>query len=164
MLRFARISQFVGVKFWIVLSIVITMLSDITCVLQFVARQFIRFFWQVLLISEWHLHIFDFESQESNRTKILRKLLCSRLQIRVEGVKGEKGTFSYPPDFFLSLVFENPSQALLNIQLWLLDLTLMHFYRPDIANARRRYFLVHAVTSKSDCWIDFIALYFINFH
>ena len=46
------------------------------------------------------------------------------------------------------------AKALWNIQLWLLDLTHVHFHRPDIVNARRFYFLVHAVTSRSDCWID----------
>ena len=57
--------------------------------------------------------------------------------------------------WFLKLL----TKALLTIQLWLLDLTPVHFYRPDNANARVRYFLVHAVLSKSDCWIDSILLY-----
>ena len=69
------------------------------------------FFRKILLISEWHLHIFDFESQETNRTKILRKLWCARLQFGVEGVKGEEGTFKYPQAFFLPLVFKNSSQS-----------------------------------------------------
>ena len=38
---------------------------------------------------------FDFESQETNRTKILRKLWCARLQIGIEGVQGEEGIFTY---------------------------------------------------------------------
>ena len=63
------------------------------------------FFRQVLLISEWHLPLFDFESQESNRTKILRILWCTRLQIGVEGVKGDEEIFTYPPDFFLPFSF-----------------------------------------------------------
>ena len=42
---------------------------------------------------------------------ILRKLWCARLQIGVEGVKGEEGTFTYLPAFFLPLVFENSSQS-----------------------------------------------------
>ena len=67
-------------------------------------------FRQVNLITEWDLQIFDFESQETNRTKILRKLWFARLQIGVEGNKGDKGTFTYPPAFFLLLVFENSSQ------------------------------------------------------
>ena len=33
----------------------------------------------------------DFESQKASETKIIRKLCLSRLQIGVEGVKGEKG-------------------------------------------------------------------------
>ena len=69
------------------------------------------FFRQVLLISEWHLHIFDFESKETNRSKILQKLWCARLQIGVEGVKADKEPFIYPNAFFLPLVFENSSQS-----------------------------------------------------
>ena len=41
------------------------------------------------------LLIFDFESQETNRTKILRKLWCPRLQIGVKNVKVEEGTLTY---------------------------------------------------------------------
>ena len=51
------------------------------------------------------------------------------------------------------------AKLLLNVQLWLLDLTPVHFYRPDIANSRRRYFLMHVVTSRNDCWIDCTLLY-----
>ena len=45
--------------------------------------------------------------QKTNRTKILRKLWCARLQNGVEGVIEDKGTFTYPPTFSLPLVFEN---------------------------------------------------------
>ena len=69
------------------------------------------FFRQVLLILEWHLHIFYFESEETNRTKILRKLWCARLQIGFEGVKGGQRTFTLHTDFFLPLVVENSSQS-----------------------------------------------------
>ena len=52
--------------------------------------------------------MFDFEYHEINRTKILGKRWCTRLQIRVEGVKGEDEAFTYPPAFFfLPLGFEN---------------------------------------------------------
>ena len=44
-------------------------------------------------------------------------------------------------------------KALLNI-LWFLDLTPVHFYRPEIANAHCRCVVVHAVTLSSDCLID----------
>ena len=71
---------------------------------------------KILLISEWPLHIFGFEPQETNRTKILRKLWCARLQIGVQGVKGEEGTFTYLSAFFLILVFENSSQSF--IEYW----------------------------------------------
>ena len=57
--------------------------------------------------------MFYFESQETNRTKILRKLRFARLQIRVEGVKGEEGTLKYPLAFFLPLVFENSNQSII---------------------------------------------------
>ena len=56
---------------------------------------------------------FWFELKETNRTKILRKLWCARLQIRVESVEGEKGIYTYPPAFFLPLVFETSSQSLI---------------------------------------------------
>ena len=65
------------------------------------------FFWQVLLILNCHLQLVDFESHETNWTKILRKLWCTRIQIGVEGVKGEERTFTYPMAFFLPLVFVN---------------------------------------------------------
>ena len=84
------------------------------CYGNFIENQMIRltvwqkrvhtFFRQVLLISAWHLVIFDFQSRETNRTKILQKLWCARLQIGVEGVKGHKWTFTYPPVFFLPLL------------------------------------------------------------
>ena len=82
-------------------------------------HSFIR---KILLISEWHLHIFGFEPQETNRTKILRKLWCARLQIGVESVKGEEGTLAYLPAFSLPLVLENSSQSFIeytNIQIYL---------------------------------------------
>ena len=69
------------------------------------------FFRKILLISEWHMHIFDFESQEKNRTKILWKLCCTSLQTGLEGIKGVEGIFTYPPAFFLHSVFENSIQS-----------------------------------------------------
>ena len=54
--------------------------------------------------------MFDFESQETNRTKIQRKLWRATLQIGLEGVKGDEGTFTHPPVFFLPLVFEKKIQ------------------------------------------------------
>ena len=74
-------------------------------------KAFHTFFRQILFISEWHWHIFDFKSQETNRTKILQKLWCARLKIGVEDVKGDKGTLTYPSAFFLPLVFEKSSQS-----------------------------------------------------
>ena len=73
------------------------------------------FFRQVLLISEWHLHIFYFETQETNLTKIPRKLWRARLQIGVEGVKGKERTFTHPPAFFLPLIFEKIQPKLYRI-------------------------------------------------
>ena len=69
------------------------------------------FFRQFLLISEWHLHIFNFEYQETIRTKILRKLYCARVQTGVEDAKWDYGTFTYPSTFFLPLLFEISSQS-----------------------------------------------------
>ena len=54
---------------------------------------------------------FYFECPETNRTKILQKLRCARLQIGVECVKGDQGICSNPWAFLLSLVFENSSQS-----------------------------------------------------
>ena len=54
--------------------------------------------------------MFDFEFQEINQAKILRKLWCATLQIGVKGVKGEKGTFTYPPVVFLPLGEENSNK------------------------------------------------------
>ena len=112
MMRFARFSQFNGPQFWIVLFIVTAILSEITWyILLFDIRQSIcsfgKFcsFWNDICI------FYDFERQETNRTTILRKLWCARLQIGVEGVKGEEGTLTYPPAYFLPLVFENFSQS-----------------------------------------------------
>ena len=70
-------------------------------------------FRQVLLISESYLQIFDFESQETTPSKILRKLWCAALPIGVECVKGKMGTFTYQPDFFLPLVFEHSKKSLI---------------------------------------------------
>ena len=66
----------------------------------------------VLLASSAHFgmtfaYFFILNPKETNRTKILRKLWCPKLQTGVEGVKGDKGIFTYPPAFFLPLVFEN---------------------------------------------------------
>ena len=68
------------------------------------------FFRQVLLILEWLLQMLILESQETNRTKILRKLWCATLQIGDEDVKGDEGTFTYPPAFFLPFVFEKSNK------------------------------------------------------
>ena len=109
------------------------------------------FFRKVLLFQNGICICFSyFESIETNRTKILQKRWCTRLTIGVEGVLGEERTFTYPPGFFLPLVFKNSSKSFIKF----LPVTCVHLYRPDIANARRHYFLVHAVTSRSDCWID----------
>ena len=64
----------------------------------------------------------DFEFQETNRAKILRKLGCARLYI--EGVIGEDGIFTYPSAFFLPLVFENSNHSFIELS----DLTAVHFY------------------------------------
>ena len=45
------------------------------------------------------------------------KPFCARLQMRVEGVKGQEGTFTYPSVFFLPLVFENSSQSFIEYSL-----------------------------------------------
>ena len=66
------------------------------------------------------------------------------------GVKGKEETFTHQPAFFLpckSIQFMKiPMEGLVNIQLWFLDLTPVHFYRLDCVSAKRRYFAVHAVT------------------
>ena len=112
MLRFARFSQFNGAQFWVVLFIVIAILSEITWyILLFDIRQWIRSFGIFCSFRNDICILYDFERQEANSTKILRKLWCPRLQIGVEGVKGEEGTLTYPPAFFLPLVFENSSQS-----------------------------------------------------
>ena len=112
MLRFAMFSQFNGAQFWIVLFIV-TVVSEIAWyILLFDIRQFMRSFRKCC--SFWNdicIFFFYFEPQETNRTKILRKLWCTLLQIGVESVKGEERTSTYPPAFFLPLVFENSSQS-----------------------------------------------------
>ena len=110
MLRVAKFSQFDGAQFLILRFIVTTILSETHDKFYSLTQDISN----VLSVSSVHLRItyaiFDFELQETNRTNILRKLWCARLQIGVESTKGEEGTFTHPPAFFLPLVFENSKQ------------------------------------------------------
>ena len=163
MLRFARFSQFDGAQFWIELFIVTTILSEITWyVLQFDRRQFIGFFGKFWSFRN-EICIFLI----LNPTKQTEQRFCGsfgaqgfRLELKV--LKGIRGHLHIHQLSFCLWILKSPVTALFNIQLWLLDLTPMHFYRPDIANARRRYLLVHAVTSRSDCWIESTLLYSLS--
>ena len=155
MLHFARFSQFDGAQFWTVLFFVTRkFIGDHMIGLTVWHKTVHAFFRQFLLISEWHLHIFDFESQETNRTKILQKLWWARLQIGIEVSNGIMNLLHNHRLSFCLYFLKITTKVLLNIHLWLLDLTPVHFNRPDIANARRWHFLVHAVTWRSVCWID----------
>ena len=60
------------------------------------------------------MQMFDFESHETNPTKIVRKRWCATLPIGVEGVKGEEETLAYKPAFFLPLVFNNANESLID--------------------------------------------------
>ena len=109
MLRFARFSQFNGARFWIVLFIVTGILSEITWyILLFDIRQFMRFLENSAHFGMTFAYFWFWTPTKKKRTKILRKLWCTRLQIGVEGVKGEEGIFTYPPTFFLPLVLSSP--------------------------------------------------------
>ena len=110
MLRFARFSQFDDAQFWIVPFIATAffwkshdtfynLTQDSSYVLSASSADFGKLF-----------AYFWFWVPGKKQTKILRKLWCARLQIEVAGVKGDKGTLTYPPAFFLHLVFENYSQ------------------------------------------------------
>ena len=121
------------------------------------------FFRQVLLISEWHLPIFDFESQESNRTKNLRKLWCTRLQIGAEGVKGGEETFTYPPDFFLPLGFENSSQNFTEYSIVTFGFDPCALL-PTGYRKRAKLILFSCMQWHQEVIAELIALYFINFH
>ena len=122
------------------------------------------FFWQFLLILECHLNNFDFKSQETNQTKILRKLWYARLQIGVEGVKGDKGTLTYPPVFFLPLVFKNSSQSFIEYS----DVTFSTF--DPVLFLLTGYHKTHkddtvwCMQWHQEVIAKLIALYCINFH
>ena len=112
MLHYARFCQFDGAQFWIVLLIVSAISLEITWYfLQYDARKFMCSVGKLLSFRNDICMFLIFESQKTNRTKILRQLWCERLPIRVESIKGEWGTFTYPSAFFLPLVFENSNQG-----------------------------------------------------
>ena len=108
MLGFARFFKFDGAQFWILLFIITAILSETTWyVLQFDTRQFHALFRQVLLSSECHLHIFDFLSRETNPRKIYTEVLVRQASDWSWRCQRGFETFTYPPAFFLPLVFEN---------------------------------------------------------
>ena len=143
MLHFASFSQFDSAKCRVVLY---------RCARFYLKLRF-TFFPQVLLILECHLQIVYFVSQKTNRTNILRisKLWCARLQTGVEGVKGEEGTFTYSPAFFLSLVFQNPKESFIEYLTATFVFDPCAFLPTGYRKRAGSIFLVRAVTSRSDC-------------
>ena len=144
MLRFAMFSQFDCAQFWIVLFIITALLSEITWyVLQFDKRQS-----YALPASSAHFRMpftcFWFWIPRNKPNKDSTEARCTRFRLKLKVSKRIRAI------------------ALLNIQLWILDLTHMHFNRPDIANARRRYFWCMQWHKKVIA--ELIALYYINFH
>ena len=120
-------------------------------------------FRQVLLILEWHLQIFDFESQETNRTKILRKLWRARLQIGVECVKGYKGTFTYPPAFFLPVVFltfQPKLYCIFNCDFWIWPLCTFTYWISQTPENGTFW----CMQWHQQVIAELRALFFINFH
>ena len=117
------------------------------------------FFRKILLISERYLHFFAFASKETNRTKILLMLWCARLQIWIEDVKGEEGTFTYPPAFFLPFVFENSSQSFIEYSTVTFGFDPCALVSTGYQKRTKTIFLEHAMTSRRDCWIDSTLLY-----
>ena len=156
MLCFARLSQFDSAQ----------LNCAVYCWRNFIENHTKRFtvwrktvhtlFRQVLLISEWHLQIFDFESKETNPTHILRKLWFATIQIGVESVKGKEGTFTYQQAYFLPLVFENSNKF--NCDFW----PLCTF--TDRILQTRGVDTFWCMQWHQEVMAELIALHFIKFH
>ena len=155
MLRFARFSQFYGAEFWIMLFIVTAILSEITWyVLQFDTRQFIGFFGKFRSFRN-DICIFLILNPRKKPNKdsteaLLRK--SSDWNWRCQRGFGN----IYISTSFLSAFcfwkFQPQLYWIFNCDFWIWPLCT--FIDRISKNARRQYFLVHAVTSRSDCWID----------
>ena len=86
MLRFARFSQFDGAQFWI----------ESVYRYHNLLRQSIHFR-QVLLISECYLHIFDFESRDTNQTRFYGSFGVQGFRFKLKVSK----RFTFPSAFSL---------------------------------------------------------------
>ena len=100
----------------------------------------------------------------TNWTKVLRNRWCTRLQIGVGIVKGLEGTLILHINrlyFCLAkgISFENSHKSFTEYSTVTFGFESVHFYQPDIVNAPRQNFVVHAMTLRSDCWIDSLLLY-----
>ena len=110
--RVARFSQFDGAQFWIVLFIV--------------NRNFIRKLYDTLycltqdssyVLSKSYAHFgmtfayfwFWIPRNKPNE-RFYGSFGAQGFRLEIEGVKGDYGTFTYSPAFFLPLAFENSSQ------------------------------------------------------
>ena len=164
MLGVARFSQFDGAQFWIVLFIVTAILSEIAwVVLLFVTKQCVPSFGTFCSFRNDICIFLILNPKKQTEQRFYESSGVQGFRLDLKVFKGRREHLHTKKSIhrlsFCLKFLKIPAKALLNIQLWLLDLTPVHLYQPDIVNARRWYFLVHAVTSKSDCWIDSTLLY-----
>ena len=160
MLCYARISQFDGAQFWIVLFIVTAILSKIIwCVLQFDTGQTMRFsgkfwsFWNAICIF-WFWIPRNKPNKDSTET-LVRK--GSDWSWRCQGALGR----IYKSTDFLSAFnvwkFQLKLHWIFNCDFWIW--TLCTFTDRISQTHEDDTFSVHVVTSRSDCWIDSTLLY-----
>ena len=105
------------------------------------------------VVFEWNMQRADPESKGTEWTKVMRKRWSAR-----HGYDVLRGMNIHILSGFLSIakVF-CPWKILRNIY-WIFNcdfwFTPLDSYRTDNALAHRYYFMVHAVTLRSDCWVD----------
>ena len=115
MLLFARFSQFDGAKFWIVLFFVTATYRKSHDTFYCLTQDSLYVFLTILLISEWHLHIFYFEPPQKKTTNKPNKDSTKALVYKASDWSGRclrgGGNIYTSTSFFLPLVFENSSQS-----------------------------------------------------
>ena len=164
MLRYDSFSHYNVAQFQILLYIVTYLYRKSHNTIYRLTQKTVHvFFWQILFIYEWNVQMVTLKSEDTKWTRFCESGCMKGYRFEFHVLNGERkhlhinGLSHCPAKVFRFWKFPRTLYWTFN-SLWILDLTPMHFYGPDNANAQRRYLVNHVVIA------ELIALNFFNIH